>query len=296
MSELDTYPHDYAGEAAEPPATPTAAEVEEGRRIVAELHAAEPVEAPRFGAAPWRVARSLEVLGAEANATNPNRDRRSDGTIGDAAHATRSSDHNPWVIVEGWGVVRARDIDVDGLDIAGAFERARIAAVEGRLPQLVGGGYLILNRRITSPDFSRWNAYTGPNPHTSHGHVSVSLARAQFDDGRGWGIFTAAAAPAPLPPAPAPPPVRWPGPDLTGSGHSLRGDEGNSGPRVERLQADLRRLFPLYAKHLAVDGWWGAQTRGVIDEFGRRSSIPEADGRNIGPKLARALWNEGVRP
>jgi hypothetical protein len=83
------------------------------------------------------------------------------------------------------------------------------------------------------------------------------------------------------------------GPDLTGRGTTLRGDQGNNGPRVAVLQAFLRTRYPLYAKNLAADGWWGPATTAAIAEFGHRSNIPSADGRNIGPKLAAALYAAG---
>jgi hypothetical protein len=136
----------------------------------------------------WRLAGALVSLRSGVNAKWPNRDKKSDGTIGDAAHASRSSDHNPWVVVGGVGVVRAIDIDVDGVDIGWLFEQLRRAGAAGDR-RLAGGGYLILNRRITASDFSGWRAYTGTNVHTLHGHVSFSRARAGFDDGSPWSFL-----------------------------------------------------------------------------------------------------------
>jgi len=64
----------------------------------------------------WRNCKASAVLVDEINRRWPGRDKTSDGTIGDAAHATRTSDHNPWIVVDKVGVVRARDVDKDGID------------------------------------------------------------------------------------------------------------------------------------------------------------------------------------
>jgi len=284
----DTYPHDLAGGEADPPVQASPREIAEdrARRTAQRIEVGE----QRLEAGSWRLARALEVHRNEANLANPKRDRASDGTIGNAAHAANwtSSDHNPFVIVAGLGVVRADDLDADGLDLPGAFERARVAARAGRLPQVAAGGYLILNRRITAPDFSGWRVYAGSNPHVGHGHTSLSRLASGFDSRAGWGIFTAGTMPAPVP-------TGWTGPDLTGSGASLRGVKGNNGRRVAAMQNGLRTKFPLYAKHLAGDGWWGDQTTGVLREFAQRSGI-NGDGLNVGPQIAAALVSAGIRP
>jgi Putative peptidoglycan binding domain len=267
QTDETTYPHDLAGEESDPPPPATEDEIAAGRSVDEQERAegsgvldVEPPESTgAFGgrqARPWRLARAIEQVRAEANAANPGRDKRSDGTIGDAAHAARSSDHNPWVVVGGTGVVRAVDLDADGLDLPTAFERLRAAARAGGLPQVVGGGYAILNRRITAPDFSGWRAYKGRNPHTSHGHISVGRSAAAFDSPAAWGIFGGGGT------------VHV---NVTTGGELLR--RGSRGPRVAALQTRLRTQYPLYAKDLQSDGVFGARTEAAVREFQRRAGL-----------------------
>lgn len=142
----------------------------------------------------WRVADALETLLDEANAHAPNRSIASDGGIGDAAHATRDSDHNPWVVVNGVGIVRARDFTHDpdgGLDC----QKLAVALAElmdtGTHPALGSGAYIIWRRRILSRDRmgEGWRTYAGSNTHEKHLHLSVALDRRGFDSTRPWGVF-----------------------------------------------------------------------------------------------------------
>lgn len=137
----------------------------------------------------WRVARSLLVLRDEVDALAPGRSRASDGTIGDAAHASRSSDHNPYIIdAQGIGVVRALDVTHDpdgGLDAYDLAERLRQLGAAGD-PRI---RYVISNGRIASPrDGWRWRRYTGVNAHTSHTHLSVVEDAAGYDSTAPWGL------------------------------------------------------------------------------------------------------------
>lgn len=142
----------------------------------------------------WRVAVSLEQLLHEVNGRWPSRSRASDGTIGDAAHARSTSDHNPWVKDRhGVGVVTAVDIttwaEPDVPDLA-AFIVARL--VQRRDPRVK---YLIHNRTMwrsyARPGIPPWSPapYNGSNPHTSHLHVSVLPEEDRYDDASSWGVF-----------------------------------------------------------------------------------------------------------
>jgi hypothetical protein len=126
----------------------------------------------------------------------PNRSKISDGTIGDAAHASRNSDHNPWVKdSHGVGVVRAFDCTAIGIDPTAYAEHIRALGKAGD-PRLVGGGYVIWYLHIASEKGNwAWRKYTGPNGHTHHIHVSVSRNPAGYDSTASWGIENIGRAP-----------------------------------------------------------------------------------------------------
>jgi hypothetical protein len=139
----------------------------------------------------YRNAISIDTLGAEVDEMAPNRSKVSDGTIGDDDHATRDSDHNPYIIdSNGVGVVRARDITHDPAHGCDAHEiaekiRRKYAAGDPRRR------YVISNGRIASASSSppwSWRAYGGPNAHVKHSHVSVSESPSGYDYRGPWGL------------------------------------------------------------------------------------------------------------
>jgi len=128
----------------------------------------------------WRVANSLETLRHQIDARFPERSRAADGAIGDAAHQTRDSDHNPWY---GPGIVTARDFTHDpshGLDIQTVADQL----LGSRDPRIK---YVIANRRIATSGTWQWGPYTGPNPHEAHFHLSV-VADPRCDEAQAWSL------------------------------------------------------------------------------------------------------------
>jgi hypothetical protein len=138
----------------------------------------------------WRTAQCLLKLRAQVNQLAPHRNTASDGTIGDAAHQTRTSDHNPWVRDGGVGVVTALDITHDPAHAcdAGKIAEALRTSQDSRIK------YIIWNRQIASaaPKNGRpawaWRPYTGENPHTRHVHVSVQPQKALYDSADRWAL------------------------------------------------------------------------------------------------------------
>jgi peptidoglycan hydrolase-like protein with peptidoglycan-binding domain len=184
----------YIGEEAEPPDDSGRPPAEEEPGPPEDAAAAGGVPPGAAAAATWRVAKSLLDLRAEINARWPNRDKRSDGTIGDANHCgpgAGSSDHCP----NPAAVVRALDVDADGVPAASLAEHVRKRGADGD-PRLANGGYVIFNRRIASWSHNWvWRTYTGQNPHTSHFHVSVSRDASGYDRSGAWEVGSAPSTP-----------------------------------------------------------------------------------------------------
>jgi len=114
-----------------------------------------------------------QQLRLQVDDSYPDRDRTSDGWIGNLAHSFNRSDHNP----DSAGIVRAIDID---RDLSGKAkpdlmpylaDQIRLAAKRGdkRI------SYVIFNGRIASSRMGwRWRQYSGINPHTKHCHISFT--------------------------------------------------------------------------------------------------------------------------
>lgn len=127
----------------------------------------------------WRLARSLVVLRDEINALAPNRDKSSDGTIGDESHQARHSDHNP----NEAGVVLAADFTHDveaGADmdyISDKIAKSNHPAFQ----YVIFAGFIWSKGRADEG----WREYNGSNPHNHHCHVSVG---GDYDNIQLWGI------------------------------------------------------------------------------------------------------------
>ena len=119
---------------------------------------------------PW-LCKAGETLRGQINATYPDRDKTSDGWLGDARHAARKSDHNPDPSAE--YVVRAIDIDKDL--VRTKLDYAADLADQLRLSKDVRIAYVIFRGRIASSKKSwAWRPYDGINRHDHHIHISFT--------------------------------------------------------------------------------------------------------------------------
>lgn len=143
----------------------------------------------RGGNMAWELVPNLLELREQLNRIAPNRDKASDGTIGDYTHSQSKSSHNPddtgrdnaeWDSdPDGREEVRAIDLDID----------FRVPGLTGQLfvdhlVKYAKNGtfwwlrYVIYNRRIWSKN-SGWEPreYNGSNPHDKHVHVNSDFTQ-----------------------------------------------------------------------------------------------------------------------
>jgi len=189
-----------------------------------------------------RIAKALSKLRSQVNSRWPDRNKASDGWIGDTAHQATNSDHNPHVKDGTTGVVTALDITHDpksGCD-AGVVAEVLIASRDPRIK------YIIWNHQILAGDAGqspwKWRGYQGKNPHTRHVHLSVKATKAMYDDERPWAVPGGVAPSQPSAPAPTP----------TKRATLKRGAKG----------ADVRHLQKLLG--IEVDGVFGADTEAAV--------------------------------
>lgn len=220
----------------------------------------------------WRAARSLDVLKDEIDAIAPGRSTRSDGTIGDRAHAQTASDHNP----NASGVVTARDFTHDparGADMHRISRR--IVEVAPRALK-----YVIWNRRIWSRSRASegWRRYTGSNPHIRHMHVSVGRgpdgrSTGPYDHTGPWGLRAGSGTP-PKPSVPGGTSV------IEEIVMALPTIRDNKAPKADKQRAQsllAANGFPpansFNAKGVP-DGSWGPGSQSALKRFQAARNVP----------------------
>jgi len=120
-----------------------------------------------------RLCKAGQQLRLQVDDSYPDRDRTSDGWIGDTRHQARPSDHNP----DEQGIVRAIDID---RDLSGKAKPDLMPDLADQLRLCAKRGdkrisYIIFNGRIASSKKAwAWRPYDGVNKHNHHCHVSFS--------------------------------------------------------------------------------------------------------------------------
>jgi hypothetical protein len=128
-----------------------------------------------------RLSKSAVQLREQIDDAFPDRDRTSDGWIGDTRHAARKSDHNP--DEQGW--VRAIDVD---RDLSGKAKPDIMPDLADQI-RLYGKSYpkrinyVIFDGKIASAKKGwAWRPYDGINKHNHHCHISFTKAADEASD------------------------------------------------------------------------------------------------------------------
>jgi hypothetical protein len=119
-----------------------------------------------------KLCKAGQQLRLQIDDSYPDRDRTSDGWIGDVRHSARTSDHNP----DSKGIVRAIDVD---RDLAGKKKPDLMPDLADQIRLCAKSdkriSYIIFAGKIASSRMGwRWRKYSGINPHNTHCHVSFT--------------------------------------------------------------------------------------------------------------------------
>jgi hypothetical protein len=162
------------------------------RYNAAEKAAAYVISQTKGNTVSWFLAPSLKKLFADVDAKWPHRSKAWDGSIGDASHAARKSEHNP-------------NRDTHDAVPDGAVTAIDITSADIDAPWVIK--HLINDPRVwyVIHDGTIWSRtykfaarkYTGANSHTHHIHVSLNQNKQAVNDVEDW--FSTAPAPAPHP-------------------------------------------------------------------------------------------------
>lgn len=195
----------------------------------------------------WRAAEAIKTLRHQIDKAAPGRSIVNDGIVGDAAHQSRTSDHNPWVNGPP-GVVTAIDITHDpkhGVDSYALAEYFRTHP-DKRIKYIISNRRIAGNAAYASRNKTKpwtWDRYSLKNPHDCHMHISVESRPGLYDDASDWDL----------------------------SGFSFKPD--TSAPKTEERPilrrgakgADVKRLQQLLGKD--QDGVFGPLTENAVRDF-----------------------------
>ena len=125
----------------------------------------------------YKLCKAGQQLRLQIDDSYIDRDRSSDGWVGDSRHSSRRSDHNPdWKnAVNGVAFVRAIDID---RDLSGKAKPDIMPYLADEIRRFAKRdkskriSYIIFAGKIASSRMGwRWRKYRGINPHNTHLHI-----------------------------------------------------------------------------------------------------------------------------
>lgn len=223
-------------------------------------------------------------LRGEVDKRFPNRDKASDGWIGDASHQARPSSHNPCWTCRGamYGVVTGLDVDISPDGKPNVDLRRRLLKVTIGDPRV---WYVISNGVIYSRTYGfEARKYTGSNGHFAHVHISLRMDHTSVFDTSPW--FTS----RPLPRKSI---------DLSVLRNQMRRALGIDEGKIHYAHAVRYTQMALnkrYDAGLKTDGWAGEATLNAWGQHERRKDgkgrprIPDEQSISLLVRGTRLSW------
>lgn len=139
----------------------------------------------------WRAAKCVIKLRRQIDQCFSNRDRSSDGIMGDSDHCPGSSDHCPNIIDGGVGIVTAIDITHDPASGCDLQKISRLISEDGdsRIKYIIFDHQICRSYPWSGRPAWTWQTFSGGNPHTKHAHFSVLSVPSAYDEMRPWRIL-----------------------------------------------------------------------------------------------------------
>ena len=198
----------------------------------------------------------------DATTSWPDRNRASDGIMGDPAHQARKSDHNDG---------NAFDLTHDTAHGVDCKVLSRLVMNDARVKYVIFGGEIYKRHKPAEG----WRPYTGPNKH--HHHMHVSIRTESRDDLASWPWSGGAPEGVAIPSQPVAGGGARPYP-----GTVLR--QESKGADVRAVQQRLKDL----GFNLGVDGDFGPGTFREVSAFQRQKGLG-VDGK-VGPNTWAAIF------
>jgi len=245
----------------------------------------------------WVLVSPLRETRAEFDATFPNRDKTTDGAVGNQAHAVTTSSHNPDETGnaehkdhDGKNEVRAIDVDKDLRDPSGVTmeDVVQLLVKLCRLGYFPWIRYIIYNKRIWHRrDGFATRVYKGSNDHSQHLHLNSEFNQ-QADETTGVKIGLASLKKKPAPsPAPTPPGSLVVdgklGPKTISKWQTVMGThvDGRIDDRRSELVYAVQKRLKRVAPSLVVDGTLGPRSIEALQRYLRAPITRKLDVKTV---------------
>lgn len=246
----------------------------------------------------WVLTKGLNTVRAEFNDVFPGRDKASDGSVGDLAHQTGTSGHNPdktgkAEYKDGDALDEVRAIDVDRDLVPGSATDWMELVVQYLVKKARAGGYIpfryiIYKGRIWArSDGWQTRTYTGANKHDKHAHFSGDYTQTADNWTGSLGLASVRGGSAGggdmlVKKGDKSEEVKFWQYALKDTGNDPGDVDGEYGPKMEAaVNASRKKFSPTTGNATSITGWHGwTLLAAVATKRAGKAGAPGAPGKN----------------